>query len=40
MIKSSLKNSISEKDLLKLDINTNLRPEDLTVHNFLKISNI
>jgi len=40
MIKSSLKDSVSEKDFIKLDIDVNLRPENLTVYDFLKIADI
>lgn len=40
MIKSSLRELVKESDLIKLNINTNQRPEKMTIQNFLMISNI
>ena len=40
MIKTSLKDVITENDWVKLGINNNKRPEQLSVENFLNISSI
>ena len=40
MIKTSLKDVITENDWVKLGINNNKRPEQLSVQNFLNISSM